>query len=464
MNSFVRLLSALRKVVLACLAAGLLGGAAWGVWHRQASGSRGFSFRTDKAVQGNLTATVNATGTVVPEEVIDVGAQVAGQIKEFGRDLDGSRKTIDYRSRVEEGTVLAKIDDALFAPDVDAARADLALAEAEVHRSQCDVDSARAKLYQTERDYERARRLRSSGMLAPVDYDTAQNLYLTAKAAAPAAEAILLKAQRAVDQKREALKKAEKNLSFCTIRSPVRGVIIDRRVNIGQTVVSSLNAPSLFLIAKDLRRMQVWASVNEADVGAVHRGQAVTFTADARPGEVFTGQVYQVRYNANSTQNVVTYTVVVNTENVPDDKDPESYKLLPYLTANLQFQIDERTDALLVPNAALRWSPKLPMVAGEYRPGFEQAARQKALRDEGKGNQAAADRHARGTVWFEEGGFVKPVRVRTGPTDGSMTEVVAVLEGALTAGTPLVTGINQPRPGGNVNPFFAPKVFGNKSQ
>jgi HlyD family secretion protein len=464
MNSFVRLLPALRKVVLACLVVGLLGTAAWWVRHRQTSALQGFSFRTDTAAQGNLTATVSATGTVVPEEVIDVGAQVVGQIKEFGRDLDDSRKKIDYRSRVEEGTVLAKIDDALYAPDVDAARADLAVAEAEVLRCACDVDSARSRLYQTERDYERARKLSPGGSLAQADYDNFQNLYLTAKAAMPAAEAVLRKAQRAVDQKREALKKAEKNLGYCTIRSPVQGVIIDRRVNIGQTVVSSLNAPSLFLIAKDLRRMQVWASVNEADVGAIYRGQAVTFTVDARPNEVFTGQVYQVRYNANSTQNVVTYTVVVNCENVADDKDPDSFKLLPYLTANVQFQVDQRTDVLLVPNAALRWSPKPPMVAQEYRTGFEQAAAQKALRDEGKGNPAAAaDRHARGTVWVEEGGFVKPVQVRTGLTDGSMTAVAAVLEGALTPGTPLVTGVNQAGPGGNVNPF-APKFFGNKAQ
>jgi HlyD family secretion protein len=464
MNSFVRLLSALRKVGLACLVVGLLGGAAWWVRHRQTSGAQGFSFRTEKAVRGNLTATVSATGTVVPEEVIDVGAQVVGQIKELGRDVDDSRKKIDFRSRVEEGTVLAKIDDALYAPDVEAARADLAVAEAEVRRAACDVDGARAKLYQTQRDYERARKLRPTGSLAWADYDTYQNLYLTAKAAAPAADAVLRKAQSAVEQKREALKKAEKNLGYCTIRSPVKGVIIDRRVNIGQTVVSSLNAPSLFLIAKDLRRMQVWASVNEADVGAIHGGQTVTFTVDARPNEVFTGHVYQVRYNASSTQNVVTYTVVVNSKNVPDDKDPDSFKLLPYLTANLQLQVDQRTDVLLVPNAALRWSPKPPMVAQEYRSEFEQAAGQKALRDEGKSNQAAAaDRHARGTVWVEEEGFVKPVQVRTGLTDGSMTEVAVVLEGALTPGTPLVTGVNQARRGGIVNPF-APKLSDIKKQ
>jgi HlyD family secretion protein len=462
MNSFVRLSSPLRKAVLAGLVVGLLGGASWWARQRQTSGAPGFSFRTEKAVRGNLTASVSATGTVVPEEVIDVGAQVVGQIKEFGPDLDDSRKKIDYRSRVEEGTVLARIDDALYAPDVDAARADLAVAEAEVRRAACDVDSARAKLYQARRDYERARELCPTGSLARADYDASQNLYLTAKAAAPAAEAVLRKARGAVDQKREALKKAEKNLGYCTIRSPVKGVIIDRRVNVGQTVVSSLNAPSLFLIAKDLKRMQVWAAVNEADVGAIFRGQAVTFTVDARPNEVFPGQVYQVRYNATSTQNVVTYTVVVNCANVPDDRDPDSFTLLPYLTANVQFQVDRRTDVLLVPNAALRWAPKPPMVAAEYRTGFEQAAAREAPGDEGKGGRAAADdRHARGMVWVEEGGFVKPVRVHTGLTDGSMTAVAAVLEGALAPGTPLVTGVNQAQPGGNVNPF-APKFFGNK--
>ena len=146
------------------------------------------------------------------------------------------------------------------------------------------------------------------------------------------------------------LNKAQRNLDFCTIKSPVKGVIIDRRVNIGQTVVSSLNAPSLFLIAKDLTRMQIWVAVNEADVGRIVPGAPVTFTCDTFPGREFKGTVGKIRLNATMTQNVVMYTVEVNTEN-PDKL------LLPYLTANVRFVARQESNALLVPNAALRWTP-----------------------------------------------------------------------------------------------------------
>src|SRR5262249_43396218 len=153
-----------------------------------------------------------------------------------------------------------------------------------------------------------------------------------------------------------ALKEADVNLGYCTIRSPIKGVIVDRRVNTGQTVVASLNAPSLFLIARDLSRVQVWAQVNEADVGQVKAGQLVRFTVDASPGRRFTGKVPQgkpaVRLNATLKQGVVSYTVVVETDN----KDGA---LLPYLTAHMQFVAGARKNVLLVPNAALRFRPRL---------------------------------------------------------------------------------------------------------
>src|SRR5437870_128517 len=139
-----------------------------------------------------------------------------------------------------------------------------------------------------------------------------------------------------------ALQNAETNLGYCTIRSPVKGVIVDRRVNTGQTVVSSLNAPSLFLIARDLKRLQVWTSVNEADIGQIRKGQAVNFTVDAHPGKVFRGEVNKVRLNAAFTQGVVTYTVEVNTDN-------SDGKLLPYQTAEMQFVVARKQVALLVP-------------------------------------------------------------------------------------------------------------------
>src|SRR5262249_34829011 len=213
-----------------------------------------------------------------------------------------------------------------------------------------------------------------------------------------------------------ALHNAEINLGYCTIKSPVKGVIVDRRVNVGQTVVSSLNAPSLFLIAKDLKRLQVWASVNEADIGNIFSGQMVTFSVDAYPGRVFKGIVAQdqPRLNASMNQNVVTYTVVVTTDN-------SDGKLLPYLTANLQFEVSKRQNALLVPNTALRWKPNPELVVPELRQDYISAQRQKGAKKEA--GQPEKKRN-RATLWVEDGGFVRPVKVQIGVSDGLMTEVV----------------------------------------
>ena len=192
-------------------------------------------------------------------------------------------------------------------------------------------------------------------------------------------------------------------------------MIVDRRVNIGQTVVSSLSASSLFLIAKDLKRIQVWVSVNEADIGNVAKDQPVEFTVDALPNQVFQGQVGKIRLNATMTQNVVTYTVEVNTNN--DDG-----KLLPYLTANAQFMIGRGKGVLLIPNAALRWSPRPKQITPEYRqtPHAHDGSRS---RGDSGGPDTVAKPQVRGTIWVEQGKFVRPVHVKTGLTDGIVTEI-----------------------------------------
>jgi HlyD family secretion protein len=456
--------------VIAVIAAGL-GSSAWTAWQWYGSAGQEPLFRTDHPVRGSLVATITATGTIEPEEVIDVGAQVAGQILAFGQDPTDPKRTIDYGSQVEQGTVLARIDDSLYAPEVDIARADLGLCTAEVRRMESELVQMRAKLYQSERDWERAKRLGPSNSISQTDFDTMQNTWETSKASVPAGEANVEKARRAVEKARGTLVKAEKNLGYCTIKSPVKGVIIDRRVNVGQTVVSSLNAPSLFLIAKDLRRLQVWVSVNEADIGDIYPGQYATFTVDAYPADVFHGIVGQVRLNATMTQNVVTYTVVVNVDN-EDGKlqpypspgaikgarnprgDSAGGKLLPYLTANVQFKVDERSDALLVPNAALRYRPQVTLVAPEHRAAYEQSLRGKSAED-GTPEAPTKERHTRATVWMPDGEYVRPVKVRIGLTDGMMTEVVDVIKAELFPESTLVTGENQPAGTreGTVNPF-----------
>ena len=378
------------------------------------------SYDTVPVKRGDLIATISATGTVEPEEVVDVGAQVAGKVVSFGQDNNGN--TIDYGSVVEVGTVLARIDDALYAADVDQARAQLEQATAGLRRAEADLVQLQARLMQADRDWTRARKLGPSEALSQSDYDAALSGYEVAKANVAVGKAAVTQAQGAISQAEASLRRSQQNFEYCTIRSPVKGVIIDRRVNTGQTVVASLSAPSLFLIAKDLTRLQIWVAVNEADVGHIRPGQAASFTVDAFPGRVFRGQVEKMRLNASMSQNVVTYTVEVTTDN-------SDGLLLPYLTANVKFLVDERHEVLLVPNAALRFTPAVMSDPPNPGSGEDRSSPLDSARDARKEGQA------RGTVWVPEGSTVRPIAVGIGLTDGSLTEVEGLEEG-----TPLVVG------------------------
>jgi HlyD family secretion protein len=397
--------------ILVVVMLGVIGGA--GVWWLRSKKDKETTFRTVPVKRGDLMATISATGTIEPEAVVDVGAQVAGVITAFGKDKHG--RTIDYGSVVEEGTVLAKIDDSLYAAAMETAKAQLQQAEANKMSADANVLQLKAKLLQAQQDWGRAQKLGPSDALAQSAYDQYRANYEVAKANLAAGEAAVEQAKAALAQAKANLTTAQINLGYCTIKSPVKGVIVDRRVNIGQTVVSSLSAPSLFLIARDLKRIQVWVSVNEADIGSISKGQPVTFTVDAYPDRVFQGQVGQVRLNATMTQNVVTYTVEVNTNN--DDG-----KLLPYLTANAQFKIGRRQGVLLVPNAALRWSPRPNQIAPEPRQ-TPHAPAGSSSRDSGSGSGTVGAPQARGTIWVEQGKFVRSVRVKIWLTDGTLTEV-----------------------------------------
>ncbi len=415
-----------RVVLLIILLALGAGAAFW--WQRQQDGLQADAWRTVAIKRGDLVATISATGTVEPEEVVDVGAQVAGKIVAFGKDRNG--RIIDYGSVVEEGTVLAQIDAALYTADAAQARAQVQQAKASLERAQADLGQLQAKLVQAERDWNRTRKLGPSEALSQSDFDASQSGYDIARANLAVGRAAIVQAREAVSQAEAMLQRAEQNLDYCTIKSPVKGVIIDRRVNIGQTVVASLSAPSLFLMAKDLKRLQVWVAVNEADIGSIHPGQAVTFTVDAFPGQVFQGEVGKLRLNATMTQNVVTYTVEVNTDN-------STGKLLPYLTANVRFLVSERHDVLLVPNAALRWTPPEP-AAGTGRSGASAAGQRKA--QTGSATEPGREGPGRGVVWVPEGTAVKPVPVQVGVSDGAFTEVQS---DALTEGMPVVVGEQQ---------------------
>lgn len=414
------------------------------------NGKAAAGFRTAAVVRGDLVATISATGTVEPEEVIDVGSQVAGKIVSFGKDLNG--KPVDYGSEIDEGTVLAKIDDALYVADVAQAKAQVEQARAGVARAEADLGQLQAKMVQAERDWNRAKKLGRSEALSQADYDAAQSGYDVARANVEVGKAAINQAKETVAQARATLNRSQQNLDYCTIKSPVKGVIIDRRVNTGQTVVASLNAPSLFLIARDLKRLEVWVAVNEADIGSIRPGQPVSFTVDAFPGQVFQGQVGKVRLNATMTQNVVTYTVEVVTDN-------PGGVLLPYLTANVKFMLQEHRDTLLVPNAALRWTPRPDQMAQEVRsekkaghPGRKAAEGARAASTE-----SSQGEFARGTLWVAEDNLARPVSVGVGPSDGTVTEVQG---DAVKEGMTVIVG-EQPKdaaPTSAASPF-TPKLF-----
>lgn len=437
------------KTLLVLIVIGACGGAI-GVWYSKHNGAAVVVYRAVPVQRGDLMSTIGATGTLEPEEVVDVGAQVAGQILTFGPDPNIKGKLVDYNTEVVEGSILAQIDNSLYASDRDQNQAQLESARANVAKAQADVGQSKAKFVQAGRDWKRAREA-EKGVMSQADTDAFEATFEAARANVTSAEAGVVLAQKNVTSAEASVKRSERNLSYCTIKSPVKGVIIDRRVNIGQTVVSSLNAPSLFLIAKDLTKMQIWASVNEADIGNIHPEQAVTFTVDASPGRVFLGKVGKIRLNATTTQNVVTYTVEINTDN-------SDRALKPYLTANVQFEVAKHDDVLMVPNIALRWMPtQTTQVSPETLAAMSDTGRA-GTPSTGKSSGATtrnsdAKSRNRGTVWVEDGRFAKPIKVNVGLTDGTNTEVSA---GELKEGMQIISGEVRPEDAGGdaKNPFI----------
>ena len=397
----------------------LWGGGACGFWYWTDQRGQSVSYRTVTIKRGDLRSTINATGTLEPEEVVDVGAQVAGLIESFGTDPKDSTKVVTYGTHVEEGTVLARLDSALFKARVDQARGRVAKAKA-------DIEQARAKFRQAERELDRAKKLLARRSIPQQEYDTDLADYESAQATVSLNESELLVAEADLEE-------ATVNLGYTTIRSPVKGIVLDRRINIGQTVVASLNAPSLFLIAKDLSRLEIWASVNETDIGSIHEGQKVRFTVGTLPREEFAGKVAKIRLNASMSQNVVTYTVVISVDN-------SSGRLLPYLTARIHFEVEKREHVLLVPSAALRWRPRAQDVVPEERGAFALALRQRPEDGEAGRTSSPSDDVGTGVLWIRRGDFVKPLHVVVGLSDGISTEVSG---DGLTEGAEIVVGANR---------------------
>lgn len=344
----------------------LAGASAYVWWSRKDSGGE---YLTDKVTRGAIEVDVSATGTVQAVTTVQVGSQVSGSVAWLGAD---------FKSSVKRGQVIAKLDPALFQAQVDTARANVMNAQAgvqaaltEIQNQTANVEAAKAndrasaaarddaisiakqneklKGVIPDRDIEAAQ---NAAKAAIARYSQATSQIGQAQAQLQISQAKLKQAQAGVSQAQAQLEQASVNLEHSVIASPIDGVVVSRSVDVGQTVAASLSAPTLFTIANDLTNMQVLAAIDEADVGQVREGGKAHFTVDAFPGQVFNGDLTQVRLNAQTLQNVVTYTAVISVAN------PEQ-RLMPGMTANITIPVARRDDVLRVPNGALRFKPDL---------------------------------------------------------------------------------------------------------
>lgn len=331
-----------------------------------------FTYIEEEAAVQDVTTSVTATGTIEPVTSVDVGTQVSGIV---------SKLYVDYNSVVKAGDVIAELD-----------RTNLI---SELSSAQANLKSAQSDLNYQKTNYERYQILYEKGLISANDYEQARLSYI--------------KAQQTVTHHKESVKKAQTNLGYATITSPIDGVVLKKEVEEGQTVASSFNTPTLFTIARDLTDMRVIADVDEADIGEVKEGQRVKFTVDAFPNDTFHGTVTQVRQQATTESNVVTYEVVISAPN-------QDLKLKPGLTANVVIYTLEVPNVLAIPSKALRFKPSEAML--------------------NKG-ETIIDTDNPVKVWTKEGTNLKAIAIQTGVTNGTLTQVT----NGLQAGAKIITDV-----------------------
>lgn len=429
-----------KKVIIGVIILVVIVGIVMGFTLFNRNNNKGMQYKKEAIDKGDIEALVVTTGTLNPVTVVDVGSQVSGIIDKL---------YVDFNSKVKEGQVIAELDQSQFITRLKQNEAN--------HRSAiASLEKAKITFENLEKKLERAKSLFEKNLISYEEKESVETQYYSAKADISAAESRLEQAKSQLDS-------SQFDLTYTVIKSPIDGVIIDRRVNIGQTVAASFQAPVLFQIANDLSKMQMECSVDEADIGRINEGQKVKFTVDAFPNENFTGIVSQVRYSAEIVQNVVTYPTIVEVDN------PEM-KLRPGMTATVSVVTGEAKNVLRVPNSALRFSPDLSqedmreimenmgqeMMARrqgsekakaprpEREPGSQNAQRpdsgQQTSRGRGFGTEGMPGSQMRQTsrVWIEdENGKLKLIFIRTGVTDNTYTEV----KGAnLKEGQEVITG------------------------
>ena len=394
-------------------------------------------YLTSAVQRGEIRDAVDATGTVNAVVTVLVGSQVSGTI---------ARLHVDFNSRVHRGDVIAEIDPSLLQATLLQASADLENAKANVVSAEAGLKKANAVLAQTKADFDRAAALAKTNAGTQQELDLARANYESAKASVDAADAGVAQAKAQVSQKSAAVEVARTNLAYTVIHSPIDGVVVARNVDVGQTVAASLQAPTIFTIAQDLTKMQVYAKVDESDVGRIKLGHPVTFKVDAFPKDHFTGTVSQIRMNPTTVQNVVTYDAII------DFNNPE-LKLFPGMTAYVTIPVATVENVVKVPNAALRFNP--PLSPEQVRAAYAQygidESRLGASSDSGSSGKRSAPTESV-ILWKKRAdGTLEPVQVTLGITDHAYTEVLQVLHGALDPGDQVVTtavtskGINGPQ-------------------
>ncbi|MBO7159899.1 MAG: efflux RND transporter periplasmic adaptor subunit [Paludibacteraceae bacterium] len=364
------------------------------------------TFKTAVVEKGNIVNTVTSTGTVEPVNSVDVGTQVSGIIDKI---------YVDYNSEVKAGQVIAELDKTTLEADLRSAQANLA--------------SSKAELTYQKANYDRIKSLYERQVISDVEMEQAQYQYDKAKAA--------------YDKVQADMSRVKKNLDYATIYSPISGVVLYKAVEEGQTVASSFNTPTLFTIAQDLRKMRVIANIDEADIGMVKEGQLVTFTVDAYPNDIFNGKVSQVRLQATTTSNVVTYEVVIDAPN-------EDLKLKPGLTANITIITEAANDVLMVPVKALSFKPTLPEKPDMPQPPVAQeqpnsiASKRPALQANEK------------IIFIKDAQGMHPQKVEIGMTNGIYTEIKDGLALGDTIVTDQIAEIDLPAPAGKMggSPFM----------
>jgi HlyD family secretion protein len=412
------------RIITAAVIPLLAGGVVW--MSGRAEGSEGPAYRFAEVTRGNLEAAVSSTGTLGAVTTVQVGTQVSGQVAAI---------YVDFNDIVKKGQLIARIDPTLQ--------------QQSVRDAEAGFERVNADLQQAQREYDRSKALYDQRVITETEFNAADYRLATSKASAKSA-------QITVDRARQ-------NLSYTSIYAPIDGIVVERNVDVGQTVAASLSAPQLFLIANDLKRMQILASVDESDIGVIKEGQPVRFRVQAYPNESFAGSVRQVRLQSKTQENVVSYTAVVEVENATG-------KLLPGMTATVEFLTETATDALIVPNAALRYRPAdAPATTGAISATAARTTNATAATGTGataaggsrtgtvtRGTATGAARTGAvrganaGMLWYEDAdGSVKAVRVRTGITDGQRTVVTG--EG-LTEGMKIIIGAAVGSGAGAANP------------